>query len=147
MKMTRPTEVKVRELFAWMERYQPQIYRGVVRRFAQPAQLAGIWDSIANVAGNAVKAASNFVSTQGLDKLLTAAEPFVKNELEKRQLALQVKRIAAGLPPTDPVTGAPMPLTPAPGTPPAVPQWVWFAGVAGGLGLLVMTVAGRRRGR
>lgn len=137
------TPEKVAELLTVMRTKYPRVYRGFVNRFAPPAAgIGGIWDSISNVVSRTTTAISNFASSQGFDKLLTAAEPFLKSELEKRSLKLDIQRINAGLPVATAPTGE---FPTSESLPERRDPWPWVIGVAGVVGIIVLAGMGRRR--
>jgi len=152
MKATIPTAERVRQLFVWMQRYQPHIGAGLIRRFTPREQLAGL-GGIFDFIGTAVQGVTNFAQTQGFDKLLTAAQPFIKNAAEKSALKVQLERIKAGLPPAAEATAASSPG--GQGTPGATPggvpasepwyksPWVFVAGGAALIGTAALFLGGR----
>lgn len=144
-------QAKVRKLMVYLEKKKPHIYRGLVTRFTQPQELKGIFDFVGSIASKTVDAMSNFASSNGFDKILTAASPFLANKAEKDQLEIQIKRVNAGLAPTD------TPQSPAPSAPTTEPvatgiaAWPLWAKVAGGVAgvaglgwLISMLTRGRR---
>lgn len=143
------------ELLAWMRANQPRVYEGLARRFAsRPSELSGLFDSLSTAFSSAVNAVGNFLGSQGGDKLLQAAQPFITTKLEKEQLQNQIKRLQAGLPLTampasagvvNTQTYSGLPL--APFSIEAKPfPWLWVAGgVGGGLLLMAMMNGGGRR--
>lgn len=146
-----------RQLFAWLQRYQPRVFAGLVRRFTpREQQLSGISDML----GSALNAASSFINSQGFEKVLTAAQPFIANRVEKEQLELQLTRIKNGLPPTAPGSTSTAAATGGPGgpgdpsrgqapPPPAAEReipWGWIAGGTAAAAGLALLLGGRRRG-
>jgi len=149
-------QAKVRKLMGYLEKKKPHIYRGLVTRFTQPTDIpavqsmAGIFDFVGSIASKTVDAMSNFASSNGFDKILTAASPFLANKAEKEQLEIQIKRVGAGLDPEGkPTTTQPAPSTTAPAATgiEAWPMWAKVAGgVAGvaGIGWLISMLTRRR---
>jgi hypothetical protein len=141
------TQGETQRLLAWIKVQQPRVYAGLLRRFTPPqqAQVAGIWDSITGAVSSISGGVTNFLNSQGADKLLSAAQPFLQNQIEKDQLKLNLRRLQAGLPiQTYPTTAAPAASTtspapaPAPSTQPTqqIP-WGWIGGGALAIGLLL----------
>lgn len=143
------------QLLEWMRTRMPHVYRGVVGRFSTHQQLSGFWDSIGTVASSVVTGVTNFMNTQGAEKLLQVAQPFIQNKLEKEQIALNLRRIQTGQPVKDyavPVAPAPgystVPSTPAPAVPePTEIPWGWIGGGAGAVALLLLATRGSSRRR
>lgn len=149
---------QVKALLDWLQVNQPKVFRGLVERFTPPdAQMAGITDFLSNT----VNTVSNFVSSQGFDKILQAAQPFIDNRLQQEVLKYQVQRLQSGLPLGSPtqIAAATQTSGVAPGssaaTPhvmPAEPFWKritplgWVA-ILGGGGLVAAWMLGSRTGR
>jgi hypothetical protein len=147
--------VQATQLLEWMRTRMPHVYRGVAGRFSTQQQLSGFWDSIGTVASSVVTGVTNFINTQGAEKLLQVAQPFIQNKLEKEQIALNLQRIQTGQPvkdysePAAPLPGyGPAPATPAPAAPAQreIP-WGWIGGGAAGVALLLMLSRGSSRRR
>lgn len=108
--MTSPTKAVSRAhtqmLLQWMQRRQPRAYAHIVTKFAPPQQVAGLWDSLAAGAGKVVDGLTNVLNSDGAQKILGAATPFLQNKLERDQLKTNIQRVQAGFPPVDYPTGA-----------------------------------------
>lgn len=149
--MAKAINPQVTELLAWMKVHMPRVYQGVARRFVAQGELGGFWDTLTNIGSKVASSVNSFVSSEGFDKLLNVASPFLQTELEKQQLKLQIERAQQGLPlqPYQPAyttpaqqSGLTWPSVPA--TSQQSVPWLWIAGGIG-VGLLVMSVAGSRR--
>lgn len=95
------TPADTQRLLQWIKTAQPRVYTGLVRRFtpADRAQVAGIWDSITGAVSSIGNTVTNFLNSQGAEKLFQAAQPFLQTTLEKEQLKLNLQRMQSGLPP------------------------------------------------
>lgn len=147
--MTSPTKVisrvQTQMLLEWMRRRQPRAYAGLARKFAPPQAVAGLWDSISSAGGKLVDGITNVLNSEGAQKLIGAATPFLQTKLEREQLKLNVQRVQAGMPPVDYPTGA------TPGyayqfdpaaSPVANIDWKWVG--IGGAALLALLMLRRR---
>lgn len=151
MKMT-STKDAVATLLRWMQTNQPHVYAGLVNRFNPPGtNLHGLFDSISNLFSRTVETVSNFAGSQGFDKILTAAQPFLANKTQQSQLAMQIKAAQAGVQmpgqQQSQQGGSNMPAPSAPATAStgfsfgSVPPWAWALLAAGG----AWALSGKRR--
>jgi hypothetical protein len=142
------TPKETQQLLSWIKGTNPRAYAGLVRRFTpnDRAQVAGIWDTIANAASSITSGVTTFLNSEGTQKLFNAAQPFLQSELEKKQLKLNLQRMQAGLPLQQYPTGAGSSVLPF-GTDPLLWEqqqqqrdipWPWIIGGAGLVLLLVM---------
>jgi len=137
-------KAKVTELFRWLEKNQPHVYKGLIKRFTAPQTMSGLSD----ILSNAVNSVSNFVSSQGFGSVLTAAAPFLANRVQSQQLSMQIKALQAGVPLTNTSAAVAPGATAGAGTamdPHALPQSWWdkipTAGKIAGIGLLGVIAA------
>lgn len=146
------TKQRVERLLEAIKRDHPKVFIGLANRFAPPgAPAPQALQGIGDIFASTVNAVSNFVGSQGFDKLLTAASPFIANKVQQQQLGIQIKAAQAGVmvPQAATIQSGAYGSVVIPG---AMPQPSMFGGnalpwILGGGALLLFVLMSGKRGR